>query len=111
MSSYDHGMGDIFRRFNKAGFAPKIIHLHLKDHKNKDLGAKPLLFGCFNSVMLQSIHSGSSPEMSIPNMYLFSPVLNEKVIVNWNDGWFDQGLTPGTTNIIDFTVSYSQWSV
>lgn len=65
----------------------------------------------FGSATFQSVESGSSAGMNVPYLYLFSPVLNEKVTVDWNYGEFDQGLTPGTTNSIDFTVSYSQWSV
>ncbi len=64
----------------------------------------------FNSVTFQSVQSGNTSGMNQPFLYMFGPILNEKVTVEWNSETFDQGLTPGTTNSIDFTVSYSQWS-
>ncbi len=64
----------------------------------------------FNLATFQSVQSGNTSGMNQPFVYMFGPVLNEKVTVEWNSETFDQGLTPGTTNSIDFTVSYSQWS-
>ncbi len=63
----------------------------------------------FGSVSFQSVESGSASDMNTPFVYLFSPVANERVKVIFENEGFDQFLTPGTTNSIDFTVSYGQW--